>query len=354
MKPYKILTTRQRLQYGYYQVMDRLFSRERVFRWHYNSRRKLFQNIHNQLKQKGRKGTTHEIDRVANISLKDFKEKYVKKGIPVIIEGGAKDWACTNWSLDYFKELYGNDEILLINHEDIHSDYDVITLREVIEGMHQGSGKYYRFYPLLQRHPERLKDFDYEWMRNARNWFAVGENFQVFMGGKGTSTPLHNANANNIFTQAHGEKEWYLYHPYYTLIFDPDPAENISRSASYRQGGTVFNPFQPNFETHPLFEYIDRVHVHLKEGDILYNPPYWWHTVRNLTDSIGVGYRWLSPQHSFKISPLYFLLDLTVRNPSIFKSFKLARKDVNLIQLAETGRLEEYLQKNQNHGTNSN
>ena len=126
---------------------------------------------------------------------------------------------------------------------------------------------------------------------------------------------------------------------------DPDPAQNVYRNASYRQGGKVFNPFEPNYETHPLFEYIDRVHVELEPGDILYNPPYWWHAVKNHSDSIGVGYRWLAPFQSLRTSPIYFNLDLTVTNPPIWKWNDLAKKDINLIQLAQTGRLEEYLSK---------
>jgi histone arginine demethylase JMJD6 len=340
----RIFTNKERLKYGYYQFLDHFLGRERVFKFHNKSRRKFFNDIHERLKKDGEIGKTIEVERRKSIPLKEFKSHYIKKGIPVIIEGGAKDWGCSKWSLEYFKELYGEEEILFVNHEKMEDDYERLQLKDIIDGIETGKGKYYRFYPLLQRHPEHLKDFDYKWMFKARHNWNIAENFQVFIGGKNSYTAMHNAYACNIFTQAYGEKEFYIYPPEQTIAFDPDPAENVYRNGSYRQGD-VFNPFEPDYETHPLFKYVDKVRVNLKAGDIFYNPPYWWHAVKNHTNSIGVGYRWAPPLHCFKKSPLYFFLDLFTRNPSMFTAQKLAKKDINLIQLAQTGRLESFMKE---------
>jgi len=343
MNHHFLFNKKERFQYGYYQFMDHFFQRERVFKWHEKSRRKFYRDIHEKLKKEGHIGRTIPIERRTNLCPKEFKAQYIKKGIPVVIEGGAKDWKCTrNWSLDYFKKLYGDEEILFVDHTKIEDNYERITLGEVIDGQNKKNAKYYRFYPLLQRHPQHIKDFDYDWLLKVRHKTIIAENFQVFIGGKDSYTALHNAYACNLFTQAYGEKEFYLYPPEQTIAFDPDPAQNVYRNASYRYG-EVFNPFEPDYETHPLQKHVDRIHVHLKAGDILYNPPYWWHAVKNPVESIGVGYRWAPPFHSFRRSPLYFMLDLFTRNPSMFTAQKLAKTDVNLIQLAQTGRLESYL-----------
>ena len=197
ISPNRIFTNSERVKYGYYQYMDRLFSRERVFKWHYNSRRKLFSNLHKRLKNKGNKGKVIPIKRVKSITEKEFQKNYIQKGIPVVIEGGAKDWSCVkNWDLDYFKNLYGDEKILLVDHEKIESAYEDITLREVLDNIQNDNNKYYRFYPLLTRHPEHIKDFDYNWILKCRNKIAWNENFQVFIGGENSYTPLHNASAN--------------------------------------------------------------------------------------------------------------------------------------------------------------
>jgi hypothetical protein len=338
------LSKKQKLQYGYYQFLDHFLGRDRVFRMHNKSRRKLFSGIHQSLKQKG-EGKILPVPRRKDLSIEEFRSYYVKHAIPVVLEGKAKDWKCSQeWSLSYFSDLHGKDEIVHVDHTKIEAEFERLTLKDVIDNIRGGGSKYYRFYPLLQKHPEHIRDFDYNWLLACRHKWTFGENFQVFMGGKGSYTPLHNASSCNLFTQAYGEKEWILYPSYYTPILDPDPAQNIYRNTSYAQG-FPFNPFEPDYDAYPLFRYIDGYRVHLKPGDVLWNPPYYWHAVRNLTDSIGVGYRWLPPHYCFKQEPLYFFLDLFVRNPSLWQSYKLAHTDINLIQLAQTGRLEAFLQQ---------
>tara|TARA_B110000046_G_scaffold25332_2_gene24801 strand:+ start:22122 stop:22385 length:264 start_codon:yes stop_codon:yes gene_type:complete len=87
----------------------------------------------------------------------------VKHGIPVVLEGAARDWDCVKkWSLDYFQNLHVSDEVLLADQIKIENDYEVIILNKIIEGIKQGNGTHYRFYPLLERYPEHLMDFDYE------------------------------------------------------------------------------------------------------------------------------------------------------------------------------------------------
>jgi len=42
---------------------------------------------------------------------------------------------------------------------------------------------------------------------------------------------------------------------------------------------------------YPLYNYVPKYSAHLKPGDVLYNPPWWWHEVRNLNESISVPIR---------------------------------------------------------------
>jgi hypothetical protein len=294
------------------------------------------------LKKHG-EGKLMPIERRKDLSLEEFKNHYVRKGIPVVLEGAAKDWACANkWSLEYFKELHGKDEIVLVDQGDEDYPYELTTLADVINNIRGGGSKYYRFYPLLVRHPEHIKDFDYEWLRKRRNKPVMVDAFQVFIGGEGSYTGLHNANQSNLFVQTYGEKKWALYSHYYSTIIDPSPIHNLYRTAPRKKVEGPFNPFEPDFSApYELYKYIDGYEVHLKPGDILWNPPFYWHAVKNVTDSIGVGYRWLSPFYSFKISPLYMLLDCFATKPPIWKTYSLYKKDINELQLEEVKKLEE-------------
>lgn len=331
-----------RFTYGVFQFCDHFFGRKTLFK----SRKRFYTKLEKCLKAKG-PGRIMPIERRKDLSLEEFHNHYVKKGIPVVLEGAAKEWACAqNWSLDYFKELHGKDDIILVNQNNSSYPYELTTLADVIDNIHGGGSKYYRFYPLLARHPEHLADFDYKFLRERRTkptWFDA---FQVFIGGKGSYTALHNANQSNLFVQAYGEKKWVLYSHYYSAILDPGPIRNVYRSAASKRESGAFNPFILDFEEkYELFRYIDGYSVHLKPGDILWNPPFYWHAVLNETDSIGVGYRWLSPFYSFKVSPFYMMLDCFATRPPIWHSYRLYRKDINELHLAEVKNLEEARKK---------
>ncbi len=336
----------QRFEYGIYQFLDHFLGRERTFKMLGKRRKKFYRNLLETLKKSG-EGKIYPIERRKDISLKEFKNHYMRKGIPVVLEGAAKDWDCVKkWSLDYFKELHGDDEIVMATQENMNN-YEAITLREVIDNIKGGGKKYYRFYPLLDRHPEHLKDFDYQWLLDRKTKFSLFEAFQVFIGPKDSISYVHNANPPNFFVQTYGQKDWILISQYYTMIVDPDPVRNVYRNAPFRgKNNMPFDPFSPDYSPpNELYKYIDGYSVSLQPGDILWNPPFYWHTVKNASDSIGVGYRWTDPFYAFKIAPLYMLLDMLAIHPPIWKSWKLLKKDNNLVHLAESGQLDNYLKE---------
>jgi hypothetical protein len=338
----------KRFQYGFYHTLDHFIGSKAGKALTINSRRRFYRNLHAYLKEKG-KGQLLPLERRKDLSLKEFKDKYLRYGIPVILEGAAKDWPCVKkWSFNYFKELHGDDKIVMADQLYIENPYKEVTLAEVIDGINKGDGNYYRFYPLLQRHPEHLLDLDYKWLRSMRNKNTWMDSFQVFLGDDNTVTPLHNANLPNLFTQVVGEKKWTLYHHHNTAVIDPPPGKSSYRKAPYKTKEGPFNPFQPNYDSpYSLFQYIDGYTLTLQPGDILWNPSFYWHAVQNQGKSIGIGYRWLPPAYCFKISFLYSFLDLFSARPPIWKSMQMAREDVNFIHLHESGKLNEYLNKKQ-------
>jgi hypothetical protein len=346
MKEYKDfkrnLTVGQRFRYGIYQFADHFFGRKKLFK----DRSAFYKEILESMSKQG-EGRIMPIERRKDLTLKEFRNHYLKKGIPVVLEGAAKDWPCVKkWSPEYFKNLHGKDEIVIVNQGNEECPYEITTLADVITNIQGGGSKYYRFYPLLVRHPEHLEDFDYKWLQQRTNRLVMFDAFQVFMGGKGTKSDIHNANTPNLFVQVHGEKEWVLYSQYYSAVIDPSPIGNIYRVAPAKKSNGPFNPFEPDYGSpYELFKYIDGYSVTLKPGDVLWNPPFYWHAVQNKTDSIGVGYRWVSPFYSFKISPLYMFLDFFAKNPPIWKAWGLYKKDINELHLAEMKKLDEAKRK---------
>ncbi len=348
------LKNSHRLQYGWFQLVDKCFGRKKGAALTKAHRVRLFGKITTYLEKKG-PGKITDIERVKDISLKDFQKNYVSKGKPVVIEGGAKHWGCAKeWSLEYFKKLHGDDEITIVANDASEEAFEILKLSEVLDNIREGGKKYFRFYPLLKEHPEHIVDFDYEWLRGAKNSVSYWEQFQVFIGGKGSYTPMHNAAASNIFVQAYGEKEWVIYPPNVTTIIDPEPGINFHRGAPYKTTEGPFNPFKPDYSgSYRLFKHLDGLRVHLKPGDILFNPPHYWHAVQNPTDSIGIGYRWLSPRAAFQTAPWYSFLDCLDApfNKTLYLHMK---KDYNLIHLMEMGGYYAYKAKKEAQNVKSN
>jgi len=342
----RLISNSARVTYNCYQFLDHFLGRTLGFKLTSKSRKRFYSRLEKKAINLPN-GSFTQVDRRKGISLDEFYSEYVNKGKPLVLSGQALNWPCVKeWSLDYFKELHGSDEIILVDQDKMDLSHKKTTLYKIIDNIKEGNKSYYRFYPLLQRHPEHLADFDVVWLRKQKKNKSIIESFQVFMGSKDSYTPLHNSCLSNLFVQTYGKKKWRLYSNKDIAVIDPDPARNIYRHAPIRKDGNSFNAFEENYERpFHLYQKLNGLETTLEPGDILYNPPHYWHTVQNIGASIGVGYRWLPLWDNMKRWPWYTIFDLTVRKPNFFKTIKLLKQDVNLLHLAETGKLKEYLQK---------
>ena len=131
---------------------------------------------------------TLQVDRIVDISEKDLKQNYINRGIPVVMEGKAKNWKCVKqWSLDWLSENYSKDEVAIfdpLNAKNDSIDYSVekTTLKDVIESIKLGdTNKYSRFNRILYDHPELIDDFDWKWLYNMRNKILLERLFKYLL-----------------------------------------------------------------------------------------------------------------------------------------------------------------------------
>ena len=96
----------------------------------------------------------------------------------------------------------------------------------------------------------------------------------MFLGGKSTGTTLHASYIGNFFFNIKGIKKWYLIHPKYSNILLP----TLSRTGLFAVSKVDI------FHKNDLTEKVPRYEFELNEGDLLFNPPWWWHAVKNQTD----------------------------------------------------------------------
>lgn len=302
---------RNRVQFNFYRFLEH-FTKLKF------DKTRLHKRIFNDLSN-GPKGQKIQIQRVKDITLRDFKAKYLHKGIPVILDGFASEWGCTKeWNLDSLSKRFGEDKLVLIDENHSSGEYKLsnTTLAEVLEAMRSGDkSKYSRFNRLLYDHPELVDDFDLSWMKKARNKLSSGETFQVFLGARDSQTKIHAASEHNLFTQVVGQKHWYLISPKYDPVLRP-----LNLRAPYFH--TDFDPAKPDYDKFPAAEYIDIYEGLLNPGDVLFNPPSFWHQIDNPTASIGVGFRWFNLYDSLKLNCSQTLLTLFALNPTIFTATK--------------------------------
>jgi len=273
--------------------------------------------------QHGRKGTVRPLERLRGVGPKEFRARYLSKGIPVILERGAETWPlASQWSFDNFTRRYGHEMIKLVQRKGVAADQEVVNGREFSEEIQfgaflaqvqNGGAKYMRFSPLLEKFPELLDDFDHAFFK-AMSGNGWGLTYQLFMGGTGTFTPLHNAMTPFFFVNVCGTKRWALVPNHYLAILNPS-----ADGFGYNHSGAAID--LSNVEAFPGLDYIDRMDAVMEPGDILFLPSWMWHCVKNDSPTIGVRCGFIYPKGMVaEASTLSFIRLFAARNPSTFEA----------------------------------
>jgi ribosomal protein L16 Arg81 hydroxylase len=263
----------------------------------------------------GREGQLVPLPEVSDIPT--FLSDYLAPSRPVLFRGAAKDWpAVQEWTPDFFKERFGHEPILLLRMsptEMADHDYSGIetTLGDALDRLHEGDRAYLRFVPVLMQHPDVMNMLDMDWFRARRGPMAPQENLHLFIGGQGTSTALHTAISANFFVQVHGRKTWKIYAPDWSWVFRPPMERSVYFSSE-------FDPDDPDYDAFPETRALTGYEVTLEPGDILYNPPFWWHKVTNPTVSVGVGFRFMPPKAIWSASRILTVLSALAVDPPLF------------------------------------
>ena len=273
-----------------------------------------------------RSGNVYAVERRRDLSSAEFAERYFRPGIPVVLEGAAGTWPATRkWTPDYLATICGDDEIAVLDGQNwvvnsrtgmeaVSTTEHVLRVRELVGGVKQGNAWYGAFMELLDRRAQLRDDLDFEFIREfgqIRTKLAWQRNVlaKMYMGGAGTSTSLHCAGISNLFFQAYGHKKWVLIPPEFTAFMYPVATQGIN----WQSRVDFRNPDEP---TCPLYRFVDRYETVLNPGDVLWNPPFVWHGVLNLSESIAVSLWWTNITRGFHNNWLLAALTLAGRpNP---------------------------------------
>jgi hypothetical protein len=143
--------------------------------------------------------------------------------------------------------------------------------------------------------------------------------------GKGST--LHCATGDNLFLNIKGRKQWHFIHPSYSPIMQATLSKHgvFAVSEIFEE---LENDFYENIvKSNKCFQNIPIYKVVLNEGDVLFNPPWWWHSVRNLDSfTVGCATRYWEKKHSLTISP-------TLVAGQIIETIKSPKKSVTYMAI---------------------
>lgn len=245
----------------------------------------------------------------AEVSPERFKELF-NFPFPLVIENFAGDSeAVQTWTPEYFREKYGNIQVPYFQGKD-YWNVELCSLAELIDDILAGgkSQKYVNNIADIFHQIPGLQDAlpiqkFVEHMGNRKH-----NKTQIFLGGSETGTGLHCANKFNLFVMVYGQKRWTFVHPKHSPWLYPISQKNFQ---------FVYAPISATFgydaQQYPLIQHVPRYTTVLNPGDVLVNPPWWWHAVENLTPaSIGVATRWMTAWESvdgWKTNPIFSALE---------------------------------------------
>ena len=219
---------------------------------------------------------------------------------PVVIKGLIKNTKAHNeWNPNYFQDFYGDIKIITLDNKltgkkaytsfNIPLGQERRKLYDILEQMknHEGSSDSCTYInnvtSIFSDCPELLEDLELDQLKIIDDKINLDTVLKVnlFMGPENTGSSLHCAVGGNFFFNIYGHKRWLLIDPKYTPYLSSTPAHDFSFVIS---GEDAENPSE-------LLQKIPRYEIVLEPGDVLFNPPWWWHAVHNEDFTIACAVR---------------------------------------------------------------
>lgn len=226
---------------------------------------------------------------------------------PMVIRGYAGEFECVKkWTPEYFRDNYGDFEVFFTSTESILNDANV-RLQDFVNGVLGGSkGREYieNLSDIFNAFPELHDDIGIEQLAGLLDGYATYHKIaQFFLGGLGTGAVFHCANELNLFLNIYGNKRWTFVHPKYAVAMDTSIFNKGFFVGSFVKHNAPSGFIEAKF---PLYNRVPRLRVTLEPGDLLINPPWWWHAIDNITPAtIAVATRWEFVDETQRQNPLF-------------------------------------------------
>ena len=238
----------------------------------------------------------NEVERCHCPSLETFTRKYLSCKKPVIITGAMDFWPALStkkWTMEYIKGKAGYRTVpieLGSKYTDEDWSQKLMTVRDFIDKYvsrkEETKGEkvgYLAQHQLFNQIPELQDDIV------IPDYCFLGEKDDVdinaWFGPKGTVSPLHFDPKHNFLAQVIGQK-------YIRLYSDEETDRLYPHTTTLLHNTSQIDAENPDLEEFPKFRDAVYTECVLKEGEMLYMPPRYWHYIRSLSVSFSVSFWW--------------------------------------------------------------
>ncbi|XP_060204601.1 arginine-specific demethylase JMJ20 isoform X1 [Lycium barbarum] len=261
------------------------------------------------------------------LSYSEFTEKYMAQNQPVVLTGLMDNWrACKDWvspngkpNLQFISTHFGKSKVQVADcgtREFTDQKRIEMTVSEFVDrwlrvssddnGDNSESLLYLKDWHFVKEYPEYIAyrtpvDFSDDWLNfyldkfrmhndpdtySERNEISCSDYRFVYMGSKGTWTPLHADVFRSYSWSANvcGKKQWYFLPPsQHHLVFDRN-----MKSSVYNIFADISQSKFPGFEKTIWRECTQ------EENEVIFVPSGWYHQVHNLEDTISINHNWFN------------------------------------------------------------
>lgn len=255
------------------------------------------------------------VDVVENILPEDFKHKYYKPQVPVVIKSLAHGWpAFTKWNWAYLKEVAGEKQVGIYNnvksdaYTPVNKADNYTSFGEYIDMVSKGPAAWRIFLFNIFNHAPQLSN-DFTWPDHLMKGF-VKRAPMLFVGGQGSITHMHfDIDLSHILhTQFMGKKRVLLfpYNEQYKLYRKPFEVLSIADFSRYYDA----QESKIDLQEFPALNHAKGFDIILEPGDTLFMPGGYWHHMEYLESGFAMSLRALNPSMGLKLKGLWNILGM--------------------------------------------
>jgi hypothetical protein len=225
-------------------------------------------------------GVITHVPRVAPLDLGVFRA-FARGGVPFVMVGMLSQWPLATLSADRLRGTWGHLRVRARAKDYVEKAFSNkrtmldMSLAEFLD-IASGDESALPLYLGNQQIPE---------LDSLCRWppyFTKPSAPRIWLGPKGTVTPLHCDYDDNLFAQLWGSKRFVLFPPHHDDFL-------YTRAINPALFGSAFDPDAPDFERLPLARQATPLECVVRAGELLYLPAGWFHHVRALEFSLSAN-----------------------------------------------------------------